>query len=914
MHTKNTLATLTAQSADRRLDELEWDASPIAPGENLKVGTPLTFGGRYRLDVQDEDGCDAICEFDLRFGGPAEYAQLALRTAGGEDAGVTLTLNDKEVAFPDLDEQGIGRSTLWGELEAGKNVLKIRFTPDSATDVSVALRSFSLDEAGLEVVTDHPFPEDWDLRCVGGGELAQPERIGEAGDDVLFDLPRRAVELLGRFDLPEDSQVESATLYVTGPALFEPQINGSVCSDRLLEPGWTDYRKRLSEREFEVTELVKGGANEVRIALGNGWYTGGMGWQQQGRFTDPDGRLWVVAALKVTHSDGSTTSFGSDDTWQWRPSATTSDSLYNGESYDARLQRKQGGWQPVEEFEPPEDLLVTRTSEPPVRVVEELRAREVRQAGPGRYIFDFGQNHTGIPRLKVAGLAEGMRLVVRHAEVLDDDGELYIINLRTARATDTYTARGDETGTWSPRFTYHGFRYAELSGLPEDAEVDESTLISRVVHSDVARAGTFESANPLLARIVDMTTWGIRSNLHSVPTDCPQRDERLGWTGDAQIIADTSNWHFEMESFWDKWLIDLLDSQFEDGGVPNVAPRTVTEGIAMAWADVITVLPWSLHRFYGRREMLERVYPGIRKWLSYLDAHDQDGLTTVTTFGDWVPVAETPRENVASAFAVWSPKLAAKIARVLGREEDANGYEQTAQRRAAAYHEHFFDEKAGEYKPGTQTANVLPLAFGITPEPLQKQVARKLVENVRAHGGKLTSGFIGSPVLLQTLSRFGYHEDAYGIIATEEYPSLGYMLSQNATTVWERWNTDKADPGMNSHNHFAYGCLTAWLFEKLAGINPVDDQPGFAAVRFTPGPVKGLDHASATYQSVQGEVRCGWRREGEELAVEAETPEGVEATLEWPGSDAPRAEGGDVEGDDSTLTWSGGKRRFTGSA
>jgi alpha-L-rhamnosidase len=490
-------------------------------------------------------------------------------------------------------------------------------------------------------------------------------------------------------------------------------------------------------------------------------------------------------------------------------------------------------------------------------------------------------------------------VVIRHAEVLDDKGELYIINLRTARATDTYIARGDEAGDWSPRFTYHGYRYAEISGLPEGVKADESTLISRVVHTDVEMAGTFESSNPLLGRIMEMTRWGLRSNLHSIPSDCPQRDERLGWTGDAQIIADT---------------LDLLDSQFEDGLVPNVAPRTVTEGVSMAWADVITVLPWSLYRFFGRKEVLERAYPGIKKWLGYLDAHDEDGLTTVGTFGDWVPVEQTPPENVASAFAVWSPRLAAKIARVLGHDADAQAFEATAKRRASAYHEHFFDKAAGEYKPGTQTANVLPLAFDITPEPLREQVARKLVENVRAHGGRLTTGFIGSPVLLQTLSRFGYHEDAFGIIATDQYPSLGYMLSQNATTVWERWNTDKADPSMNSHNHYAYGALTAWLFERLAGINPTDEKPGFASVRFTPGPVKGLDHAAATYQSIRGPVECGWRREGNELIVDAEVPESVEATLHWPGSGTPQTEGGNVNSDNSTFTWTGGRRRFLGNA
>ena len=864
-----------------RFGDLPWAARAIAPSRNEKVGPAIRLGNVRRVVAGGSGRVVTLrATLELRQPFPVSSGYLALE--GVEDA--SLRVNGEPVGLECGREHGSTRwAYLWGHLVSGENTLEL--TVKDGDELALALLMRDVDESG-DATTMSIGDDDWSAE---GGTLVH---VGSGPDRDLFDRPRRSVEL--RKTLPAMKGVTKAILTLGGPTLRDVRLNGRAVTDRVLEPGWTDYRKRLTRTQYDVTDLLaEAGEGEVEwtMTLGNGWFTGGMGWQHLGRFACRNTPLWIAGELEVEY-DGGAAMYPTDETWAWRRSSTYHDTLYDGEHRDAAA--VGATWESVAAFDPDTSLIVGDPIGPAIEVVETLRPISVDRREDGRFVIDFGQNHTGVCSVDLTGVPAGSQLRLRHAELVDRDGELEMIFLRTARVTDRLTV-GDGETEWTPRFVYHGFRYAELLGVPAAwSSPDISGRVrSKIVHTAVPPAGDFESSDPLLNQIWGAVRWGIRSNLHSTMTDCPQRDERLGWTGDAQIIAETAPWFFDMRGMYHKYLLDILDAQREDGGVPNVAPATVTVDVSMAWADAIVAMPWAMWQHYGDRGALELAYPGIVKWLGYLNAHEEDGRCTVPTFGDWVPVVETPRELVAQAWSVWSARLGSKIAQVLGKTDDSSRFAADAERRGAWFHERYFATESNRYQPDTQTAQVLPLAFGITPADKVPAVRAALAENVRANDGRVTVGFCGAPLIGQVLSEAGEHELALNLLKTREKPSLGYMIDHGATTVWERWDSDTSGPEMNSRNHFAYGSMARWLFEGLAGLKVYregsDPSP---RLRLEPRPAGDIKHVSISRELAEGEVRLRWEGDADRFAVTGVVPDGVMAVLNWPLQAAPSSMSG----------------------
>ncbi len=865
-----------------RLDDLPWSAAAVAPSLNEKVGPPIRFGGRFKaVAAEGSDVARLLCVVPLTNAFPVSSGYFIV----GSTTKAKLRINGQPVDLvAGQDEPFDVWGHLWAHLVSGDNTLELEVPVGETFEYALQMRD--VDANGDATIIDF----DSDGWTVSDGAI---EKVGDSDDTELFDRPRRSVELCKR--VPHDKPIRSASLTLVGPTARDVRLNDKAVTQLALEPGWTDYRKRLTTTTYDVTDLIdaEGDAIAWNMTLGNGWYTSGMGWQHKGRFTSPDTPLWIMGELTLEHDDGTTTRHVTDTSWQWRRSSIVFDSIYDGEHREPVAD--EAAWQSVVSVDINGDTLVGKTMAPPIAHIETLAVQHAEAKGDGRFILDFGQNHTGVCSVTLTNVPSGSKLRLRHAELLTDDGELNVIYLRTARAADRLTTSGEST--WTPGMTYHGYRFAELDGLPSGWTADDvkQRVVSLVLHSDVKKIGTFSTSNSLLNKINDAVSWGIRSNLHSTITDCPQRDERLGWTGDAQIIADTAPWYFDMHGMYRKYLLDLIDAQHDDGGVPHVAPQTVVDEVSMAWADVIAVLPWTLWQQYGDREAMEVAYPSVKKWLDYLERHEVDGRCDVETFGDWVPVVETPTKLVAQAWSVQAAQLAQKIATALGHDADAKTYAAAAKRRASYFHDKYFNAADGRYEPNTQTAQVLPLAFGIVPAEQVEAVAKALATNVREHDGRLTVGFCGAPLLCHVLSENGYDDLAYGIVSTDQKPSLGYMIKAGGTTIWERWDSDTSPPDMNSRNHFAFGSMSRWFYEHLAGVTMQRGNDGRLAITLRPRPFGDLEHVEISRDMPEGTLRVRWEREGNAFRVHGDVPADMNVTLELPsGSNGVEVDGGEA--------------------
>jgi alpha-L-rhamnosidase len=706
-------------------------------------------------------------------------------------------------------------------------------------------------------------------------------------------LPCRSQYMRRQFMARHD--VVQARVYATGLGCYELWMNGARVGQDLFTPEWTLYDRRIQYQTYDVTALLRRGLNAVGAVLGNGWWAGGLSLGRGQIERTSAGNLRLLLQLRLDYADGTTETVASDDAWRAHPSPIVENTFYHGETQDARLELPgwdrpgldDTDWSPVVVLPDRIDHLVAQSAHT-IRVTQELAPRSVTQPSPGKYIFDFGQNHAGRCRLKVHG-PRGTRVQLRFAEVLNPDGTLDTRNLVGARSTDEYILAGEGEEVWEPRFTYRGYRYVELTGHPDRPSLD--TLVSQVLHSALPMTGEFACSNELLNQIQHNIVWAQRSNLHSVPTDCPQRDERLGWLGDAHVFAPTGCWNMDMASLFTKWLRDIRDSQGSDGHVPDVAPAAVVHGpAAPGWGDAIAGVPWTLFQFYGDLRVIEENYAALRAWVEYMRAHAPHHLyecphaRQVNGYGDWIAPVESPRAPIASAFYYYSTQLLARMARIIGREGYAAEYANLAQQIRAAFHGAFFDEQTNNYLGAAQTANILPLAFGLTPPERRAAVLANLVRDIEARQTHLSTGFIGTAYVLPLLSQNGYHELAYGLATQRTYPSWGYMIDCGATTMCELWNPDTGDPRMNSWNHFALGSIGQWFYECLAGVNvdtPVLRPGAPVRQRFTirPRPVGDLTWARASFESLSGTLRCYWQRDSDQLRLEAAIPPNTTACL-----------------------------------
>lgn len=700
-------------------------------------------------------------------------------------------------------------------------------------------------------------------------------------------------------------KVARARLYATARGLFALRLNGERVGDDHFANGFTSYAKRVDTLTYDVTRQIRSGDNVIDGLLGTGWYAGRF--PMATKKLGPYGRnAALLAQLEVTYEDGSTESIVSDASWLGTfRGPIVSSSLYDGEVYDAR--RRTEDWKPVlVDAELGAAALLPKPFAP-VRGIDTLTPRHITQPQPGRHVFDLGQNMVGWARIKLPVL-ENQTITLRFAEMLQQDGTLYTENYRTARSTDTYTADRSGVIEWEPTFTFHGFRYVEVSGVPPGAQPAKDWVTGIVLASDLPTTGTFASSHDKLNQLQRSIVWGWRGNSLDIPTDCPQRDERAGWTGDAQVFAPTALFNTASHAFWKSWLGSMRDEQGADGVIPDFIPMANQSWRARSpgWMDAATIIPWDLYVRTGDVNVLEANYAMMERLVGWYRLQAVNNLLPGTTgYGDWLqPYAQarvtpedrmgdrrgdTPRPLLGSAFHARSAQLLSDTARVLGRRQDVKRYAAEAAAVRAAFVKEFFDPEGRlRQAPETQTAYALAIAFDLLPPELRAKAGDHLARMVREAGVHLRTGFLGTPHLASALDETGHAELAAEVLFQDSYPSWFYSIDQGATTMWERWNSYTRDAGfgdatMNSFNHYAYGAIGQWMYERIAGITPDPAAPGYKHFLVRPLFVKQLGHARATLETAYGRISSGWVREGGRVVLDVQVPPNTTATIEFGG-------------------------------
>ncbi|MEU0528909.1 glycoside hydrolase family 78 protein [Amycolatopsis tolypomycina] len=698
--------------------------------------------------------------------------------------------------------------------------------------------------------------------------------------------------------------IVAARLYITAQGVYSVRLNGTRVGEDTLAPGWTSYGSRLRYQTYDVTDALRTGDNAIGVTVADGWWRGRLGWTGlRNVFGD---RLGLLAQLVITHDDGSKTTLVSDSAWHWSTGPVQTADLYDGETHDARLARPgwaepgydETGWKPVEATAAPTELLCAPDG-PPVRRTEEIPARQVITTPSGATVLDFGQNLVGRLRIRVTGPA-GTEITLRHAEVLEN-GELGVRPLRSAKATDTYVLRGDVEGeVWEPEFTYHGFRYAEVTGWP--TALNPADVVAVVLHTDLRRTGWFECSDERVNQLHDNVVWSMRGNFVDLPTDCPQRDERLGWTGDIQVFAPTASYLYDCAGFLISWLKDLAADQRADGDVPVFIPFVPIPGQtagALAgqagWGDAAVIVPWVLYQRFGDLEVLRTHYGSMCAWVDRFHTDDPSGHGGDNQFqlGDWLDPnappddpahAETDPILVATAYRVHVARLLARIAGLLDQEADSGKYDDLADCLCARFNDEYVTPN-GRLVSDSQTAYALALSFGLLSADRAPHAAERLVELVRAKGHRISTGFLGTPLICDALTQAGALDDAYRMLLQTECPSWLYPVSMGATTIWERWDSmlpdGRINPGeMTSFNHYALGAVADWLHRVVGGLRST--APGFRTFDVTPQPGGGLNWARTAHETPYGLAEVSWRRADGRWEVDVTVPFGSQATIHLP--------------------------------
>jgi alpha-L-rhamnosidase len=705
------------------------------------------------------------------------------------------------------------------------------------------------------------------------------------------------------------AQLRQARLYITALGVYEASLNGIAVGDHVMAPGWTSYHHRLVYQTFDVTGLLHEGTNALGAMLGDGWFRGRLGFGG-GRPAIYGDRIALLAQLEVEYVDGSTERITTDESWRARQGPILMNDIYDGEEYDARLEAPgwteatydDGDWVGVKAVEWNFDTLAAPVG-PPVRRIELIEPKAIFQSPSGRTLIDFGQNLVGWLRITVSGPA-GQTVTLRHAEVLEE-GELSLRPLRHARATDRYILRGTDSGAqeiWEPRFTFHGFRYAEVEGWPGELKSENITAV--VCHSDMERTGWFGCSNELINRLHENVVWSMRGNFFSIPTDCPQRDERLGWTGDIQVFTPTASFLYDSAGFLTSWLLDLAAEQAETGVVPFVVPTVMPRPVppAAAWGDAAVVVPWMLYQRFGDEQILADQFESMRAWVDLINhvAGENRLWDQGFQFGDWLDpaappdnpaAARTPGWIVASAYFARSAELVGQTAGILGRKEEEAHYLNLAREVRDAFNWEYVTP-SGRLLSDAATAYALALEFALLPDARQRRHAgERLVALVRANGYRISTGFVGTPLICDALSSQGHVSAAFRLLTQRECPSWLYPVTMGATTIWERWDSllpdGSVNPGeMTSFNHYALGAVADWLHRTVAGLAP--GAPGYRSLDIQPHPGGGLSYAAARHRTPYGAAACSWRLTPGEITVDIEVPPTTTARVILPGKeDAP---------------------------
>lgn len=727
-------------------------------------------------------------------------------------------------------------------------------------------------------------PADWSAKWIQTANDTE----GKVGPAPMF----------GRsFDIAKS--VKQARLYITAHGLYEAKLNGQRVGDHYFTPGWTSYHKRLQYQTYDVTSILKTGKNAALVTIGDGWYRGNLEFNNKRNLYGKE--VGLLFQLEIEYADGKKETINSDDNWKasFNGPVKASD-IYNGETYDARLEKNASvqdfmskDWQKVKTVAVKLDNLVAPIG-PTVGKHERFAPAKVIKTPKGETVIDFGQNLVGWVQLKIKGKA-GDTVTLNHAEVLDKEGNFYTENLRKAKQENKYILSGSKVDVLEPHFTFQGFRYIKLRGYT--GKLDRNTVNAIAIYSNMTPTGNFSTSNKLLNQLQSNIQWGQKGNFVDVPTDCPQRDERLGWTGDAQVFFKTAAYNMDVAGFFDKWLHDLKVDQHPTGNVPVVIPdvRTVKNAGSAGWGDVATIIPWDFYQAYGDKDLLARQYSSMKAWVEYIRSISKNNLwNSGSHYGDWLfytmaddrdgKAALTDKFFIAQAFYAHSTQNLINAAKVLGNEADVKAYTELLKVIKKAFMEEYVTP-SGRLVSSSQTAYVLALNFDLLPEDLRAQAAKRLADNVAAYGNHLTTGFLGTPYLCHVLTRFGYNDVAYKLLLQETYPSWLYPVKKGATTIWERWDGIKPDgsfqaTSMNSFNHYAYGAIGDWMYRTVAGIS--EATPGYKEIVIAPKPGADLKNASAELETLYGKVKSSWIIEGGKTKLEVVVPPNTRAKIILP--------------------------------
>ncbi len=690
-----------------------------------------------------------------------------------------------------------------------------------------------------------------------------------------------------------DKKVKSARLYATSLGIYEAYLNGKRIGDLRFTPGFTSYNNRLQYQTYDITDLLVEGDNIIEATVANGWYKGPLAYQDNINIFG-DTRAFL-GQITVCYEDGTTDTIVTDSSWKIAQSPILMSELYNGETYDARMEKKLTAndlesLPNANEYEHTFDTLEAQNTVP-VKEIEVVTAKEYIETPKGEKIIDFGQNLTGYVRFKVRGKA-GEKVVIRHAEILDKDGNFYTENYRTAVSIIDYTLRGDWQECYNPHLSFQGFRYIRLDEYPGEICLENFEAV--VVHSDMKKTGTFKCSDDMVNQLQSNILWGQKGNFLDLPTDCPQRDERLGWTGDAQVFVPTACFNMDVASFFTKWLKDMKAESSRERGVPHVVPHVLHDGAyaATGWSDAAVICPWTIYVRYADVGILEENYSLMQDWVEYMKAQGDDPYLYNTGFqyGDWLALERpdwlsfgmTPTDLIATAYFAYSTQILYKTAKILGKNADYANYKKLYKKIVKRFHEEFVTS-TNRLAGGTQTTYILPMQLGIIGGKIKERAINDLLKTF-SDGVYLRTGFLGTPYFCSALSENGHIDMAYKLFLRKEFPSWLYPVSKGATTIWERWEGIQVDgtPGpahMNSYNHYAYGAVGNWMYSNICGIKCDEEKPGYKHIVFAPQVGEELEYATAGLESPYGAIVSSWEKQGDTVKYVFTVPANTTATI-----------------------------------
>jgi alpha-L-rhamnosidase len=877
---------------DRTAKWIEFDDRPKSRDQSLANASWIWFPERAADKTQRH--------FVTRFEVPAGEVV--------KDALLTLSADDQFAVFINKANVGSssGKTDAWRQAQTyevkesiknGWNSLAVRCSNEQGAAGLIALLTIEFESGKRQqIVTDNSWrtgadaTPDWmnaDKDPAGWVAARHMAAYGQGPWGELGGPVELGASPFVRTTMKVAKPVKSARLYASALGVYEFHINGERVGNDYFNPSWTDYNTRVQYHTYDVTSMLRNGDNAIGAIIGDGWYAGHVGLggpQRYGKVA----RVW--GQLEVEYADGTRQTIVTDGSWRGSRGPIIQSDMLMGEIYDAR--KELTGWSTpgysdstwgtaaVADVKPP----MVAAVDAPIRQVIQLTTQAVTEPKPGVHVFDLGQNMVGWARLKVKGKA-GDTVTLRFAEMLNPDGTIYTTNLRGAKCTDVYTLKGGEEELYEPKFTFHGFRYVELTGYP--GKPDPSAVTGVVIQSDTPVSGFFECSDTRINQLQSNIVWGQRGNFIAVPTDCPQRDERLGWSGDAQVFVRTSTFNMDVARFFTKWAIDMEDAQRKDGAFTDVAPSVAVGAGTAAWGDAGVICPWTIYRVYGDTRILHERYASAQRWIEYLENHSKDLLRPAEGYGDWLSIAaDTPKDVLATAFFAYSTDLTSRWAATIGKNEDAEKYRALFERIKAAFNKAYVTPDA-KIKGDTQTCYVVALAFNLLPDELRAKAAEHLAADIKSKNNHLSTGFVGVGHLTPVLTKAGMTDIAYTLLTQDSFPGWLYSVKNGATTIWERWDgwtQEKGfqDPGMNSFNHYSLGSVGEWMYSTVLGIDLDAHKPAFKEMVIHPRPGGNITWARGHYDSMYGRIACAWKQEDGGMEVSVMVPANTTARVVLP--------------------------------